>query len=220
MDPRRRRRVRQPPELRGQYHLPLAKPPNAISATRAMMSPIQKLPHDHENDADDDQNATDPDSPRAAAPSAFCRHHVSFEIGASRLVADAPRTAGVFPCGRRPYRPRRQTVLRRSTAVRSRGPSRRGVDQRRRERRLIQMAPADSATRTPIHPAKRSSEDRCIVSGSSIDDEGTPRRCVVAPAARASAAIQEREPAVAARTSSPAPYPHLLVGGRGAGPAG
>jgi hypothetical protein len=48
------------------------------------------------------------------------------------------------------------------------------VDQRRRERRLIQKAPADSATRTPIHPAKRSSEDRCIVSGSSIDDEGTP----------------------------------------------
>jgi hypothetical protein len=41
------------------------------------------------------------------------------------------------------------------------------VDQRRRERRLIQKAPADSATRTPIHPAKRSSEDRCIVSGSS-----------------------------------------------------
>ena len=48
------------------------------------------------------------------------------------------------------------------------------VDQRRRERRLTQKAPADSATRTPIHPAKRSSEDRCIVSGSSIDDEGTP----------------------------------------------
>jgi hypothetical protein len=48
------------------------------------------------------------------------------------------------------------------------------VDQRRRERRLIQKAPADSATRTPIHPAKRSSEDRCIASGSSIDDEGTP----------------------------------------------
>jgi hypothetical protein len=47
------------------------------------------------------------------------------------------------------------------------------VDQRRRERRLIQKAPADSATRTPIHPAKRSSEDRCIVSGSSIDEEGT-----------------------------------------------
>ena len=46
------------------------------------------------------------------------------------------------------------------------------VDQRRRERRLIQKAPADSAARTPIHPAKRSSEDRCIVSGSSIDDEG------------------------------------------------
>ena len=44
-------------------------------------------------------------------------------------------------------------------------------DQRRRERRLIQKAPADSATRTPIHPAKRSSEDRSIVSGSSIDDE-------------------------------------------------
>ena len=39
---------------------------------------------------------------------------------------------------------------------------------------MIQKAPADSATRTPIHPAKRSSEDRCIVSGSSIDDEGTP----------------------------------------------
>jgi hypothetical protein len=48
------------------------------------------------------------------------------------------------------------------------------VDQRRRERRLIQKAPADSATRTPIHPAKRSLEDRCIVSGSSIDDEGIP----------------------------------------------
>jgi hypothetical protein len=48
------------------------------------------------------------------------------------------------------------------------------VDQRRRERRLIQKAPADSAIRTPIHPAKRSSEDRCIVSGSSIDDERTP----------------------------------------------
>jgi hypothetical protein len=48
------------------------------------------------------------------------------------------------------------------------------VDQHRRERRLIQKAPADSAIRTPIHPAKRSSEDRCIVSGSSIDDEGTP----------------------------------------------
>jgi hypothetical protein len=47
------------------------------------------------------------------------------------------------------------------------------VDQRRRERRLIQKAPADSATRTPIHPAKRSSEDRCIVSGSSIEDERT-----------------------------------------------
>jgi hypothetical protein len=43
MDPRRGRRVRQPPGLRGQYHLPLAKPPNAISPTRAMMSPIQKL---------------------------------------------------------------------------------------------------------------------------------------------------------------------------------
>jgi hypothetical protein len=39
---------------------------------------------------------------------------------------------------------------------------------------LTQKAPADSATRTPIHPAKRSSEDRCIVSGNSIDDEGTP----------------------------------------------
>jgi hypothetical protein len=48
------------------------------------------------------------------------------------------------------------------------------VDQRRRERRLIQKAPTDSATRTPIHPAKRSSEDRCIVSGSSIDGEGSP----------------------------------------------
>ena len=43
MDPRPRRRVRQPPGLGGQYHLPLAKPPNAISPTRAMMSPIQKL---------------------------------------------------------------------------------------------------------------------------------------------------------------------------------
>ena len=48
------------------------------------------------------------------------------------------------------------------------------ANQRRRERRLIQKAPADSATRTPIHPAKRSSEDRCIVSGSSIEDEGIP----------------------------------------------
>jgi hypothetical protein len=55
------------------------------------------------------------------------------------------------------------------------------ANQRRRERRLIQKAPADSATRTPIHPAKRSSEDRCMVSGSSIEDEGIPLRpCVVA----------------------------------------
>ena len=35
------------------------------------------------------------------------------------------------------------------------------------------MAPAESAKKTPIHPARRSSEDGCIVSGSSIDDEGT-----------------------------------------------
>ena len=48
------------------------------------------------------------------------------------------------------------------------------ANQRRRERRLIQKAPADSATRTPVHPAKRSSDDRCIVSGSSIEDEGIP----------------------------------------------
>jgi hypothetical protein len=49
------------------------------------------------------------------------------------------------------------------------------LDQRRRERRLIHKAPADSPTRTPIHPAKRWSEDGCIVSGSCIDDEGTRR---------------------------------------------
>ena len=49
------------------------------------------------------------------------------------------------------------------------------VDQRRRERRLIQSAPADSATRTPIHPAKRSSDDGCIVSGSSMTMR-VPRR--------------------------------------------
>ena len=95
------------------------------------------------------------------------------------------------------------------------------VDQRRRERRLIQKAPADSAIRTPIHPAKRSSEDRCIVSGSSIDDEGTPRRCVGAPAARASADIQEREPAVSCTDLTAGALGHaFLVGGRGAGPAG
>jgi hypothetical protein len=95
------------------------------------------------------------------------------------------------------------------------------VDQRRRERRLIQNAPADSATRTPIHPAKRSSEDRCIVSGSSIDGEGIPDGAWPHRRREPSADVQEREPAVCcADLTAGALKPHLLVGGRGAGPAG
>ena len=43
---------------------------------------------------------------------------------------------------------------------------------------MSHKAPADSATRTPIHPTKRSSEDGCIVSGNSIADEGTPAEWV------------------------------------------
>jgi hypothetical protein len=62
-------------------------------------------------------------------------------------------------------------------------------DQGRRERRLIQKAPADSATRTPIHPTKRSSEDRCIVSGSS-----TTMRVPTAVPDRTGGAIRQRTP--------------------------
>ena len=60
---------------------------------------------------------------------------------------------------------------------------------------MIQKAPADSATRTPIHPAKRPSEDRCIVSGSSIEDEGIPDGAW-SPGGASLSGIQEREPDV------------------------
>ena len=56
-------------------------------------------------------------------------------------------------------------------------------------------APPDSATRTPIHPpgARR----RTAASSQAVPSRmRVSRRCVVAPGARASADIQEREPAV------------------------
>ena len=69
------------------------------------------------------------------------------------------------------------------------------VDQRRRERRLIQKAPADSATRTRSIPP--SARRRTAASSQAVPSTmRVTRRCVVAPAARASADIQEREAAV------------------------
>jgi hypothetical protein len=80
------------------------------------------------------------------------------------------------------------------------------VDQRRRERRLIHKAPADSATRTPIHPAKRSSDDGCIVSGSSMTMR-VPRRGADAGRAGRAACVPPLSPGTrpCARRGAPRP---------------
>src|SRR5829696_5128988 len=63
-----------------QYHLPFANPAEGDQAHQRDDESQPEAPHDHQNDADDDEDATKTDTARVAACTTFCHRTASSTI--------------------------------------------------------------------------------------------------------------------------------------------